>query len=417
MANPVKKATLNEPKTIALVDGFDDGHHLTHLRNYARALLQMGHRVIELLPDPEPVRKWIGETCPEHADSIRFYRYEHPRVQSPSWRLRNVYEPLALWKSVGKTIHHAAASTGFHPDLVFFCWLDDYIVGASRLVPSLLKHVFPYPWSGMFFHPWHLRINDGPTRHESVAAERMLRIKACPVVSVLDHGVAERLSDNVRKAVVPFPDESEEDVAGHEVPQATRIHERAGGASVIGLLGNLSKRKGVMSFLDAAERTRDRDWLYVLAGPYGDSQRQTFDADELERLQQAVDGNLPNVLFLGGRIDDETEFNVVVNACDVLYAVYELFAHSSGIITKAALFDIPIVVSRGYYMEECVRDYSLGLAVDEHETDEIIAALACSLDAAAFEQRVGAPGFAEYRKKHSVAALTESFRELIEELD
>ena len=149
-------------KTIALVDGFDDGHHLTHLRNYARALLEGGHRVLELLPEPSDVESWLRERAPNLISNVRFAPFRHESAQSPSWRLRRVYEPLAAWRHAGQAVRRAASSTGMQPDLVFFCWLDDYIVGCSPVGRHLVPFVFPYRWSGVFFHPWHLRSGPAP---------------------------------------------------------------------------------------------------------------------------------------------------------------------------------------------------------------------------------------------------------------
>ena len=400
-------------KTIALVDGFDDGHHLTHLRNYAGALLGMGHRVLELMPDPAHVENWLRRTQPEALDRIRFAAYRHPRVTSPSWRLRRWWVPWMTWREAGRAVEAAAQATGFEPDLVFFCWLDDYIVGAPRLVRAGLRGIFPRRWSGVFFHPWHLRIPDGPTRGESVAAERFLRAAGCPAVAVLDHGIVDRLQVNIGRPVIPFPDETEEQVSARPFPPAAEIRARAAGRKVVGLVGHLSRRKGVHTLLDAAERARDKPWFFVLAGALDAAQRRTFSEDERKRLERAEAGELPNVWIYPHRIEDETEFNTLVDACDVLYAAYELFAHSSGIVTKAAVFRKPVLVSRGFYMEETVRRYRIGLAVDPHDTDEVVGALACLLDEAAFRNRVGEPGFAECHADHAVGALVPAFEKLL----
>ena len=407
---------MSKPKTIALVDGFDDGHHLTHLRNYAKVLLEMDCRVLELMPDPSHVQRWLTEVYPAGLDRIRFASFRHPRIESPSWRLRPYWIPWMTWRAAGLALRRAVADTGFTPDLVFFCWLDDYIVGSPTLIRRFLSAVMPFRWSGVYFHPWHLRIPDGPTRDQSIAGERFLRSRLCPSVVVLDHGIVSQLEANIGKPVVPFPDETENGLATGPLPLIDTIKQRAAGRQIIGLVGNLSKRKGVMSLLSAAEQATDRPWLFVFAGTLDANQLKTFTDEEQARLQRAIDGKMPNVFVHPERIDAEPEFNAIVVACDALYAAYELFAHSSGIVTKAGAFRKPVMVSRGFYMEETVRDYQLGLAVDPANTREVVDGLATLLDPQALRQAIGDPGYDAYNGTHSLAALRRGFEQVLRTL-
>ena len=61
----------------------------------------------------------------------------------------------------------------------------------------------------------------------------------------------------------------------------------------------------------------------------------------------------------------QRQFYALHSVCDILFGVYHQFAHSSGLLTKAAFFQKPVIVSKGYCMEERVRKYHLGLVVDE----------------------------------------------------
>lgn len=401
-------------RTLYLVDGYDDGHHQTYHRNYARAALDMGCRVVELLPDPDPLYQWLEAERPDAIPRLRLHRFTHPQPTSPSWRLRNVIKPAKIWRAAATAVAQAEAQSGWKPDLVFFNWLDSFIVGVSPVLPPVLPALFPYRWSGVFFHPWHLRIPDGPTRGESVASERMLRAHGCPGVAVLDGGIADALAANIGKPVVTFPDET--DCVLPDVPSALAHKAKAvaGGRRIIGLLGVLSKRKGVSSLLAAALQAKDRPWFFVFAGVLDEGLRATYTDAELRVIDAAIAGAYPNVWFHPSRIGDEREFNAMVKACDVLYAAYELFAHSSGIVTKAGVFEKPVLVSPGYCMAEVVQAYRLGLAIDPHEPRTVLRAIELVLDPAAFGRQVGSPDYTRFQQSCSEEALRRAFNRILE---
>ncbi len=407
---------MTAPKTVALVDGFDDGHHPMYQRLHIGAFLDLGCRVLALVPNPGRLESELKAKHGELSDRVQFSAFEHSKPTSPSWKLRNLYEPLAMWRCAAVALAAASKETGSKPDLVFFSWLDDYIVAASAMVRCLLPLVFKHRWSGLFFHPWHLRIPGGDTRDDSVAAENVLRAHTCIAVTVLDSGIADTLSQSVGKPVIPLPDVSI--AAVDETSELAReIKAFAGSRRIVGLLGHLSKRKGIMTCLRAAQSENGSGWCFVLAGGFDPVQLDSFSSEERALVKRAQAGELDNVLFRGERIETDEAFNAAVSACDVLYAAYEMFAHSSNIVTKAAQFEKPILVSAGYFMEECVREHRLGLVVDPKDTDATVEALACMLDADALHEKIGEPGYAAYRERHSERALNEAFAAILEHVD
>lgn len=402
------------PRTLYLVDGFADGHHLTHLRNYAAAALAMGYRVVELLPEPARVAGWFEESTPAMGERLRLRSYQHPvlPIVRP-WRWRRIIQPLRLWQAAARAVGAAERATGWKPDLVLFNWLDDYIVGVNGLVPQLLPAVFPYRWSGVFFHPWHLRIPDGPTRPDSVAAEAMLRSRGCVGVGVLDRWIAADLQRKVRKPVVVFPDETETAISAVEPEVVRAMRAAAAGRRLIVLPGVLARRKGVMGLLEAAAAARERPWCFAFIGVFDEGLRKTYAPDELARIDAAIRGELPNTWFHPARIEDEREFNAVIQAADVLYAAYELFAHSSGIVTKAGFFEKPILVSPGYCMAQDVAAYKLGGIVDPHDPAAVVNMLEILMDPARRDAEIGIPDYARFRKDYGVEALRPALERLL----
>lgn len=398
---------------VVLVDGYDDGHHVTHLRTYAHALATLNCDVLEFLPDPQAVQSWMQQRHPESLARVRLFPYRFPKVTSPIWRWKAIIEPLMVWRHLARAIRAATAASGLRPNLVFLNWLDSYIVGVSPLVAALLPFLFPYRWSGVFFHPWHLRIPDGPTRPESVAAEAMLRSRGCCGTAVLDRWIADALAANTRGPVVSFPDETDTELPDREPALVTQLRAAAAGRRIILLPGVLAKRKGVMALLDAARLAEARSWCFACVGVLDEAIRRTYTDDDLRRIDAAIAGALPNVWFHPARIEDEREFNAVVAACDVLFAAYELFAHSSGIVTKAGFFEKPVLVSSGYCMAQDVQAFRLGLSVDPHQPDAVVQALDTLLDPAARARLVGPPDYAGFHRHYGREALQDAFARVL----
>lgn len=403
------------PQCIVLIDGFDNGHHLTYLRLYAKTLLERGHTVIELLPDPDKVLPWFEQTCPSHLDRLFLASYVPPSVHSPSWRLRSFVEPIMRWRCAARAVRDALKRFDVpRVDFVHFLWLDDYIVGASRMAAVLLPWVFPFRWTGLFFHPWHLRIAGGETRCESVAAESVLRARNCIGVAILDHGVAATLEQNVLRPVVAFPDATDEGVAQYPPTCLAQIRERAKGRKIVGLLGHLSRRKGIRTFMKASRECKNDDWLFLLLGAMGESEKDALTAEDRACLEDALAGRVANICVVPERIEDETEFNAVVCECDALFAAYEMFAHSSGLVTKAGVFRKPIIVSKGYYMQEVVEKYRLGVAIDQEDSRAVLGVLDMLTDPVEFERHVGVPDYEGFMRANGVEALGPAFGKLLE---
>ncbi|MDE0839740.1 MAG: hypothetical protein OSB41_11905, partial [Kiritimatiellae bacterium] len=131
-------------------------------------------------------------------------------------------------------------------------------------------------------------------------------------------------------------------------------------------------------------------------------------------LEDAIAGRMANLCVVPERIEDETEFNAVVCECDALFAAYEIFAHSSGLVTKAGVFHKPIIVSKGYYMQEVVEKYRLGVAIDQDDSHAVLLALDVLGDPAESERRLGAPDYEGFMRANGVEALGPAFDKLLE---
>jgi glycosyltransferase involved in cell wall biosynthesis len=164
------------------------------------------------------------------------------------------------------------------------------------------------------------------------------------------------------KPVFVLPDIADASEPNHEYELARRVRSFAKGRRVIGLIGSLERRKGVLTLLRAACQLESEPLLFVFAGTLADN---TFAPGERDEIERAVRSNPTNCIFHFGWIPGEAEFNALIALCDVVFAGYEGFYHSSNIIGKAALFRKPVIVSKGYFMDEVVTRYRLGLVIEE----------------------------------------------------
>jgi hypothetical protein len=72
---------------------------------------------------------------------------------------------------------------------------------------------------------------------------------------------------------------------------------------------------------------------------------------------------------------DERDYNSLVAACDIVYAVYSGFNSSSNSLTKAAGLKRPILTAKNSLMGERVLAHGIGLAVAGNDANEILAGL------------------------------------------
>ena len=396
-------------KTIALIEDSWGGHRPTYLKIFTKTLLELGHQVIVLCPQPTELSEWITQN---HSYSDKFYAFEFQKPDPRSFpvlQLRFTINAIARWRNVKMAIESVALKLEKSPDLVFFPWLDSYL--APYLTHYVIDLVFPYQWSGLYFHPRHLRLKQkfwsicrGPLREDAV-----LKSSRCKAIAVLDEGIAQKLQSRISdKPVITFPDFTDISPPDSNYPIARQIKAKAQGRKIISLLGLQSKRKGVLTLLEVARQTASEDYFFVFAGSLAE---HTFTAQELTNIQNLVDSNLSNCFFYFDTIPDGGSFNALVDLCDILFAAYEKFPHSSNILTKTAILEKPVIVSKKFCMAERVEKFKLGLSIDEGDVRQCIEAIhyLCRQ----LEEQLQ-PNFEDYRHLHSTEKLKTAFLEILD---
>jgi len=391
--------------TIALADTRWVGHHPTFFKEFAASLRRLGAFVIALCPQPE-------DLAPE--ENLFASPLQSPN-QSLLTRLDN--DPavtLMRWLATRRALDRAEDACGQIADLVFFPYLDNYL----RFLPSsgVPDLVLGRPWSGLYFRNQHLDGDSG--RRCSVLknlakGDRLLRSPSTlPLVGVLDARFNEGLAQRSGRTALAFPDITDETPAAASDPLAEKLGALAAGRPIIGLAGSLEKRKGLLTMLRTAEASaRAGDgWFFAAVGPFTPG---TFSSGELAWIER-VCARLPDSLYVerrGARIPDGAPYNAVFSTFAVSWAAYEEFQGSSNTLTKAALFEKPVLATRGECIGERVEAHALGATFPERDHGAARRALQRILE----EERTATVrrGFAAYRQLHSRPQLDATFERLI----
>lgn len=403
-------------KNIILVDPFWNGHHPTYIKLLSKTLLESGASVVTLCPEPDEVKQWMELNCSSQCLSRFncFQLQEAKTIHCSIPRLQPAFAAISLWLAAKHSIQAVVKELGIYPDLIFLAWLDNYL--GRNLVSPVVDWIFPYPWTGIYFTPRHLRRGQSYPflRHGFLDPCAVLHSSKCTSVVVLDEGIAEKLEQQIKKPVIVFPDFS--DISESEESNFAIIQvilEKAKDKKIIGLLGSLSKRKGILTLIEIAQHSIDRKSFFIFVGQL---ERSSFSVEELDRLTSFIMRNPDNCYFHLERVASESEFNDIIKICSILFAAYDDFPHSSNLLTKAAIFEKPIIVNEDGCMGERVENYHLGATLASGNIDRYLKAIDYLLGQQNNFIELQ-PKFHEYRELHSVFNLRHKIEKVLSNLD
>lgn len=425
-------AVLAGPKlNVALVDPFTSGHHPTYLRLMSRVLLELGHRLLVFGPEGMRLREWVEAHEPRWLDRVESYEMPRPTFGAgPGRSLRQRRADLrATWRYYGDHLDRAREQGCVEPDLVWFMWLDG-LLGPLQTPRQPHAALRGRPWAGLYFHPRHLRpfaedrrprprvpfwrrcLRSGLKASASLLGpladpDAPLRAPSCRFVGVLDEGIAGSLERKMCKPVVIVPDIADDTPPDPHFQLARDLKTWAGENCLIGSIGSQAPRKGLPDLLALARAAQGLPVKFAAVG------RSAFIRPEHQRLLRQPP---PNCALHLQPLPDEAAFNALVAACDVIFAAYRDFRHSSNILNKAAIFRKPVIVSDGYLMAERVRRYRLGLVVPEGDLGALTEAVKHLLRPGGLEQLRAQAGFNDYRRDHSLACLARSITTAFERI-
>lgn len=400
-------------KTIALIDWNWAGHHPTYFTYFAAAMAEAGAEVVPFCPDPADFEQRLDADKLSATTRCKIYASTKIFGPKPSvfrplcWRRQ--YEALKFFWGHGRRLRRWQANHGRKIDMVFFACIYDRHFEHFRLA----ERVFGFPWSGLYLHARSFRMPGSPLPYQGglPCPERILTMTSMESVGILDEGiVAEVRAMAGGKPVHAFPDITVETLGKREAEGGLdeKIKQFAAGRPIVSLAGHLQWTKGMDVFTEAARHPAMRDVFFFLAGSVNWNE---IPPDERQSLQRQW-ARTPNILAHLQALPEE-EMNAVIAASDVVFAAYRSFPNSSNVLTKAAVFERPVLVSDGYLMAERVRDYGLGEVVPEGDTEAAVEALVRMLKPGYAGSLQSRARWSDYRERHSRARLSDVIREVV----
>jgi len=450
-----KVSTSSDAPTIFLVNQISRHGHLDlYARLYSACILDLGYRVVLIAEQESGVREWIAENCKHHLGKFFFFsrsQLHAPKVQGPLFsRIRRLWQEEGAWGLVLRIIqrglyylrfayrqlevaasalvsHYPLASrwlqsvlahpggVGFKPlvdeiniaesllgirvALVFFLYLD--MIDDDRRGCRYLAQRLHAPWAGIRFNP---RCSGDDGRGPAELFFRCGNARGAAFLNPHSVPIYKRIFPALRFG--DFPDVTDASVLPVGSPLVTRLRSAAGGRTIVLQVGSLTPHKGIMQLIEVIRRADPNRFFFAIVGElFWDS----FGSHEPE-LRRFVQNSPENCLVQLGYIEDERELNSIIAAADILFAIYRDFRQSSNTLTKAAIFEKPIIVSDQHLMGERVRRYHLGAKVEFGNVEGIIAALEVLR-----QRRPDEFGFAAYCRDHCVEALKRNLAPLLEQ--
>jgi glycosyltransferase involved in cell wall biosynthesis len=378
------------------------GHGETQCRLYVSAMLSFGWKVILAAYDARASSCWISKELPQYAENV---------FVVPFPRKAGGHKALERWQVIRSLIEKAEKATGWAVDLCFLTWFDE-LRPRRRQVRDCLG-ILPYPWVGMYFLPGHFRFGAKMSwlkrlKH-MMADRRLFRLTECQGMAILDEGVQTPLQWALRgKPVVVFPEATDNHAVATD--EINHVRMKAKGRPIVGQMGHLTPRKGILNFLRAATRFDPDQAFFLIAGELETASFSHSEQEELEKLLRILGHE--NGYSRLDRIPEASEFNSFFNLCDVHCLVYNDFHHSSGLLAKAAISGIPVIVARGHCMGERVERFGLGITVVENDPESLKAAIRHLIKPGVREKLKASDGFSAYSARNTSHMLESSLQTL-----
>lgn len=426
-------ATPENPATVFLINQYSGHGHLdTYARLYSASFLALGYRIVLIAEKEAGIGNYLAARGGDMSKSFAFLaRSElHEPAATSRRQIRAVWQQeglAALSLRIGRKIVSSvlnrvegsaivpavlakrlrawAAAVPFTtivdevriasrrlqhpPDLVFFLYLD--MMSESAIDCRALTRKLEAPWGGILFHP---RARGGDV--DSHIERYFLCPNAKGALLLNPHLVEPYGRALPRLTFHAAPDVTESaTLAADSSPLLRELAARARGRTIVLQFGTLSPHKRIEDLIEVIRRADPDRYLFAIIGEI------FWDAYGGDRSLQAFLDHPPEHAFVRlGFIAEEGELNALIAASDILYAVYADFPDSSNNLTKAAIFEKPLIVADDHLMGERVRQYRLGAAVKARDPTSILAGL---------EALHGRPksdfGFAAFRDDHSETAL------------
>lgn len=185
----------------------------------------------------------------------------------------------------------------------------------------------------------------------------------------LDEDVCDHYQDRLPERHFEFlPDITETALPDTVSALAAEIKKRANRRKIVFLGGSIGKQKNLSRWLELVALSDPGKWFFVQIGRINKNNLSSEDEQALLMAQAQP----PAHLFIwSDYLPDERSFNEIIALSDVIFAVYRDFSRSSNMLSKAAYFEKPILVTENTLMATRVQRYGIGLAVKQDDSSSM----------------------------------------------
>ena len=399
-------------KTIALIEYHWMGHHSVWYKLFTKVLVERGYEVVGFCPAPDEMEQWADNTL--GADSRKSCEFNYRGIrQLPSWipeRFRRRVSSAVQYLTLVRALKRWEKTEQREIDLVFFACIYDYHFEYF----SDVARFFRFPVSGLYLHCRSIRMPGSPVPQNGFlpCLEEFWGHEPFRSLAVLDEGAkADVKKLGGGRPVIWMPDVATVDLPTRDgAGIAVKLSRYSLGEPIVLLTGQIQPTKGTELFCEVAERFEGEK---VCFGIIGDVIWSLFTAGLQEELR-CISERSSNTFTHFARIPDEADINACIAESDVIFAAYQSFPNSSNILSKAAQFHKPVIVSDGYLMAERVRKFRLGIVIPEGDADageKAVRELSGDTGSWIHENN---PDWEGYLAEHSEKRLSEAFAELVD---
>ena len=394
------------------------GHTFHFMECVLPYFLKRGYVVYHLTDKPEEAERFLRERVDYGNGRIEHLGMETVEPESPSRRKDAHHCSVeAHWKGVQFALEKLYSRLGRKVG-IFHTWVDLY--SHEYLSRRVIEEAMPAPWCGLYVHPAELRIYKTWKRRlyengrDYLKRGRMFpcRLRAFDVpnakrIYFLDELLLGKVRNYFRSAIslAAFPEWIDSNIA-RNFAELEKISKLAGDRKIISLCGFLSKRKGLITLLQAAKSDLD-GWFFIFAGPID---WESFSGTEKSMIQEAQAQSGFNCAFMDRQLQD-FEINSIVQRSDLIYLAYENFFHSSNVQVKAAFFGKPMIAGPQHLIAERTRRFDMGWCLPEISKEQLVALLA-QLEQGELQAMQQAARFQDFVSQHSPEKLEQALKEI-----
>jgi hypothetical protein len=281
-------------------------------------------------------------------------------------------------KTFKDTIAQVLSSYPGRTQLIFNMYVDGYLPQSKVWADMVFSEVkdsaatASIPWAGLCITPEQISAQQAPQK-----LPEYYQLAGYQGTCFLDEALLESYRTHYPTKHFEFlPDITETDLPTMPSSLALDIKRHAGGRTIVFMGGSIGKQKNLSRWVDMVLNLDPAQWYFVQIGRISLNNLTPDDEQALALLKQQQPANL---YVHSDYLPDETDFNAIIAASDVIFAVYRDFYRSSNMLSKAAYFEKPILVADRCLMGERVTKYAIGLAVPADNAKCIQAGLASLL--------------------------------------